>query len=98
MMERVLGPLPKHMIVRAEYVSFGMLHIQDEAANEFQIRLTDYWYALINAVLQPTSWKVLQTWIKVRLAGGGSITRKYEGSMETASPAGSMPYELIFYS
>jgi hypothetical protein len=35
MMERVLGPLPKHMIARAEYVSFVMLHIQDRAPDKF---------------------------------------------------------------
>jgi hypothetical protein len=56
MMERVLGPLPKHMIVRAEYVykSFVIfliyffdifcccMYIQDEVAGQFCLGFCSY--------------------------------------------------------
>uniref|UniRef100_A0A0A9DJ79 Uncharacterized protein n=1 Tax=Arundo donax TaxID=35708 RepID=A0A0A9DJ79_ARUDO len=61
MMERVLGPLPKHMIVRAEYVCKSFIiflmivsiisdvYTQDEAAYEFRLNFHsdyDHSYAL----------------------------------------------------
>ena len=83
MMERVLGPLPQHMIIRSEWdivairFSFFVLRIKLSP---------DSWP---HTLLQSSCWQVLQKRCTVRLARGGYFKREYEVCLEIATSPGN---------